>query len=207
MTVSEAVLPGEKQILQTASAVEARGIHVEIVETGAQALEALRRLIPAGATVMTASSQSLKEIGFEALLASNEHPWVNLKPDILAEADTERRLALRRKSVLADTTVGSVQAIAESGELVVVSGSGSQIPAFAFSSPNVIWVAGIQKIVPTLEDALRRIREHSLPHAQALGRAAGKHDIRVGKLLIFEHESAQSGRSVHLILVKEHVGV
>ena len=204
---NDAVLPSEYQVIQTADAIKARGIHVDIVDTGAQALEKLKSLIPAGATVMTAASQTLQEIGLEDLLISKAHPWVNLKDAVLAETDISRQFALRRSSTLSNYHLGSVQAIAETGEIVVASGTGSQNPGLTFSSGNVIWVAGIQKIVPTLEDALRRVREYSLPREIERMQALGYPGAIIGKLLIFEYEAPYLNRNVHLILVKEPVGI
>jgi hypothetical protein len=116
---------------------------------------------------------------------------------------------LRFQATLAPYYLGSVQAIAETGEVVVASGTGSQIPAYAFSSPNVIWVAGVQKIVPTLEDAIRRVREYSFEQEDKKWKALGYPGASLSKLLIIEKEPpfAYTGRTVTLILVKEQVGV
>ncbi len=203
---NNAVLPSEQQLSQAAEAITARGIHVELVDTGAQALEIIKATIPEGATVMTGASLTLQEIGFEEMLIAKTHPWVNFKDTLLAETDFGRQMALRRESTLADYFLGSVQAIAETGELVVASSTGSQIPGYAFSSVNVILVAGIQKIVPTLEDALRRVREYSLPREIERMRELGYSGTQIGKLLIIEQESAFLQRNVRLILVKEPVG-
>ena len=48
---------------QTAAAITERGIQVDIVGSGAQALERIQQLIPAGARVMTGDSVTLKQIG------------------------------------------------------------------------------------------------------------------------------------------------
>ncbi len=76
-------------------------------------------------------------------------------------------MQLRQEATLADYFIGSAQAITESGELIFASASGSQLPAYTFSSPHVIWVAGVQKIVPNIEAALRRVREIALPAEDA----------------------------------------
>jgi L-lactate utilization protein LutB len=200
-------LASDEQVLQTAAALKARGFNVEIVDTAAEALEKVRALIPAGASLMTGASQTLQNIGLEDVLISKDHPWNNLKDEILAETDTARQAELRRNSILAPYYLGSVQAISQTGEVVIASASGSQLPAYAFSSPNVIWVAGIQKIVPTLEDALRRVREYSFEQEDKKWKAMGYPGSLLAKILILEHESPRMGRNVTLILVKEQVGV
>ncbi len=206
-TLSYTDLATASQVQQTAEAVQARGIKVHIVDTPAQALEKIHELIPAGSDVMTGGSQTLREIGLEDLLMAKTHPWVNLKDAILAENNPVKQGHLRAQSTLAQYFLGSVHAIAETGEIVIASGSGSQIPSYAFSSRNVIWVAGTQKIVPNLDAALKRVREYALPQEDKRMKALGYPGSAITKLLIVEAEPAMLQRNVNLILVNHLVGV
>ncbi len=206
-TLNYAELAPAEQVKQTVAAVEARGIKVHLVDTPAQALEKIHELIPAGSDIMTGGSQTLRHIGLEDLLMSKTHPWVNLKDAILAENNPEKQGKLRAQSTLAQYFLGSVHAIAETGEIVIASGSGSQIPSYAFTSRNVIWVAGTQKIVPTLDAALKRVREYALPQEDKRMKALGYPGSAITKLLIVEAEPAMLQRNVNLILVNHLVGV
>ena len=47
--------------------------------------------------------------------------------------------------------------------MVVASGTGSQLAPYASGAGKLILVVGNQKVVRDLEEALRRIREYSLP--------------------------------------------
>jgi len=200
-------LAGKERLYRTMAALHDRGIQAEISTSRPNALARLHELIPAGSSLMTGASATLKEIGFESELMSGNHPWNWLKPAILAEKDPESQQDLRRHSSISDCFVGSVQAVTEAGELVIASGSGSQIAAYAYSSPRVIWVVGGQKIVADLESALRRVREWCVPKMEELTRASGRPDLGVvGKLLIFEREMAHLSRNVHLILVEDMLG-
>jgi hypothetical protein len=140
-------------------------------------------------------------------LISGNHPWRNFKADLLAEKDPVKQSIMRREGTLAEFFLGSVNALAETGELVFASGSGSQLPAYAYSSRNVIWVVGAQKITPTLEDALRRVREYVLPledqRQKSLGNKAGS---RINRILIIEGEPAYLRRNLTLILVNQVLG-
>src|SRR5918911_178745 len=158
-----AALPTQERIHKTIDAVNARGIHAELAESKEDALARIREMIPPQAVVMTGGSVTLQQIGFEALLISGEHPWRNFKADLLSEKDPAKQTAMRRQGTLAEFYLGSVNALAETGELVFASGTGSQLPAYAYTSRNVIWVAGVQKITPTLDDALKRVREYVFP--------------------------------------------
>jgi len=205
-TLSYTDLANSTQLEQTVEAIQARGIKVHVVETPADALAKIHDLIPAGSDIMTGGSQTLREIGLEELLMAKTHPWVNLKDAILAENNPEKQGQLRAQSTLAPYFLGSVHAIAQSGEIVIASGSGSQIPSYAFSSKNVIWVAGTQKIVPTLDEAIRRLRQYVLPKEDARMKGLGYPGSAINKILIVEAEPAIFQRNVNLILVKHLLG-
>lgn len=200
-------LPAPERVQRTLDAVNAHGIHAELMETKEAALERVQAILPPGCVVMTGSSVTLQQIGFEEILISGNHPWRNFKADLLAEKDPVKQSTMRRQGALAEFYLGSVNALAETGELIFASGSGSQLPAYAFTSRNVIWVAGTQKIMSTLEDALRRVREYVLPledqRQKSLGNQAGS---RINKILIIEGEPPYLRRNLALILVNQVLG-
>ncbi|KCZ71213.1 hypothetical protein ANME2D_03248 [Candidatus Methanoperedens nitroreducens] len=198
-------LASEETVKRVMEAVGHRGISPEFVNTKEDALRRLQELIPPGAEIMTGGSTTLQEIGFVDLLKSGKHPWKNWKDMILAEKDEKKQNELRKRSVLSEYFLGSVHAIAETGELVIASATGSQLPSYVFTSRNVIWVAGTQKITPALDAAIKRVREHSLPLEDARMKREGYWGSTVGKLLIFERET-DPGRKLTLILVNEKLG-
>jgi len=67
----------------------------------------------------------------------------------------------------------------------------------------VIWVAGINKLVPTVEDGLKRLREVALPLEDQRMKRLGAKGSHIGKLVIFERE--QPGR-ITLVLAGEPLG-
>jgi L-lactate utilization protein LutC len=201
-------LPTPDQLQKTMAAVRERGITAELMESPQAALARLQALIPPGATVSTGASSTLQAIGFEALLKSGQHPWRNLRAEILAEKDPARQMALRQQSTLADYYLGSVHGIVQTGEIVVASATGSQIAPYAYSSRHIIWVAGAQKIVPTLDAAIQRVRQRSLPlEVDRVKKALGNQATTfVGKLMIFEREAPYLRRQVTLLLLNEVIG-
>lgn len=199
-------LPTSDTVQKTVKAVMARGINVILVNNKTEALTQLKQLIPAGAPVITASSQTLTEIGLDDIFISGEHPWKNLKTEILAEKDPIKQTILRKQATLSDYYLGSVNAIAESGEIVFGSATGSQLPAYAFSSSHVIWVAGTQKITVNLEEAIRRVREYVTPLVDEQIKRMGGPGTTMGKLMIFEREVPFLKRQITLILVNEVLG-
>ncbi len=199
------IRPNKKLLKHTLTALATRGIQTQLTDTRDQALEELRKLLPKGAELMTGSSTTLEQIGFTDLLKSDQHPWKNLKAALLAEKNPVKQSLLRKQATLADYYIGSVQAITETGQVLIASNTGSQIPAYAFSSPHVIWVVGTQKIVATLEDGLRRIRDYCLPHEDQRMKKNGLPGSALGKILIFERETS-ARRSLRMILVNKVLG-
>jgi LUD domain len=197
-----------EQVASTAEALKARGIAADTVQTAEEALARLRDLIPPGASVSTGASLTLKQIGFEDLLASGSHPWKNLKAEFLAEKDPARQMILRRKSTLADYYLGSVHAVAQAGEVVIASMTGSQLAPYGYAASNVIWVVGAQKITGSLDEAIRRVREYVLPHEDARMRefSGGKMGSMIGKLLIFEREALFLNRRITMLIVQQKLG-
>ena len=182
------------------------GIEAVLVGNRTEALEQVKSLIPNGASIMNGSSRTLEEIGFVDYLKSGNHGWKNLHEEIIAEKDPARQAMLRKQAALSDYYLGSVHAVAETGQLVIASNSGSQLPHIVFTSPNLIFVVGIQKIAPDLDAALLRVREYVLPLEDKRMKDVGMGGSAISKLLIFEREPVFLGRKVHVIFVNEKIG-
>ena len=198
-------LASDESVKRTKQATKSRNIHIEYVSSKDDALRMVQNLIPAGAQVMTGGSETLQEIGLIDLLKSGNHTWNNLKDKIMAEKDEARQAELRIQSVLSEYFLGSVHAIAETGELVFASATGSQLPSYTYTCRNVIWVAGTQKIVPTLADAIQRVEKYVLPREDARMKREGYSGSVIGKLLIVKFE-IDPNRNLKLILVPEKLG-
>ena len=202
MTYTE--LATQTSINTTFEHLQTRNIHPQLVNSKLEALAAIKKLIPDGASVMTGSSTTLEQIGFIELLKSGGHPWNNLKAAIVTEQDPAKQAELRRQSSLSQFFLGSIHALTEDGQALIASASGSQLPSYAFTSDNVIWVVGAQKIVPNLEAAFDRLRSYVLPLEDKRMKATGASGSTIGKILVFEREIMP--RQIHLILVNEQLG-
>jgi len=174
-----------------------------VVNSGAEALAKLKELLPEGAEIYNNTSETLDVIGFSDFVHGNPR-FRNLHDDMRAESDPAKQRDIRRRATLADYFIGSVQSISETGEVVVVSGSGSQIAAYVFNAGHVIWVAGTQKICPSLDHAVARARGYTVERHDEWLVEQGRNPSTVGKLLISERE-AVAGR-ITVILIKESLG-
>jgi L-lactate utilization protein LutC len=147
---------------RAATALRAHGFTVEILDDAASARSRVSDLIPDGASVFTAASETLRRSGIDAdINASGRYQAV--KPRVLAMDRVTRADDIRRLTAIPDVVVGSVAALTETGSLVVASASGSQLPAYAGGAAHAIWIVGAQKVVPDLNTALRRVEDYALP--------------------------------------------
>lgn len=156
-----------------------------------------------GSEVMNGSSTTLIEIGYDDHLIA-ERSWKDLHAIIVSEDDAEKRKEIRRKSVTSEYFLSGVNAIAATGELVSCDATGSRVGAWPFAARRLILVAGVNKIVPTLQDALQRVREYAFLLEDARFHRIYGLPSRIGKCVILAGE-AQPGR-ITLILVKGSLG-
>ncbi|MDO8577502.1 MAG: lactate utilization protein [Candidatus Wildermuthbacteria bacterium] len=199
-------LASREAVERAIAALAERGVGSELVNNRTEAFERIRALIPQNASIMNGSSRTLEEIGFVDYLKSGQHPWNNLHQAILDEKDPQKQAELRKQSVLSDYYLGSVHGVAQTGEMVIASNSGSQLPHIVFTSPNLIFVVGTQKIVPDLEAAIKRVWEYVLPLEDKQMKSMGASGSAISKLLIFEKEPDFMKRTVRVIFVQEKLG-
>lgn len=199
-------LAGVESVEKTAESLRAKGYEVIIVESGKEALQKIKQLIPKGASVMNGSSVTLEQIGYPDYLKSGEHGWDDLHKKVTAEKDQEKRVALRKQSAFSDFYLGSVHALTEEGEFLIASNTGSQLPSIVYTSDNLIFVVGTQKIVPTLPDAFRRLEDYVVPLEDEHMKKLYGSGTRLSKIVVFKHESTYSTRKIRLLLVKEKLG-
>lgn len=196
-----------KEVVQkTIEGLKTRNVEAFIVENGAEALAKIKELIPKGASVMNGASVTLEQIGFVDYLKAGEHGWNNLHAAIVAEKDGAKQAELRRLALTSEYYLGSVHGLAETGEFIVASNTGSQLPHIVFSSQNVILVVSTKKITPTLPEAYQRLMEHVIPLEEVHMQKLYGVSTNPSKILTFTKESEYNGRKVRMILVNEDLG-
>ncbi|KND49138.1 MAG: Transcriptional regulators of sugar metabolism [Parcubacteria bacterium C7867-003] len=199
-------LASKEIIERTTKALAERNVEAIFVETKEKALDKIIELIPEGASIMNGASKTLEQVGFVDFLKSGEHKWNNLHEAILAEKDPAKQAELRKNSVLSDFYLGSVHGLAETGEFIIASNTGSQLSHIVFTSQNLILVASTKKISPTLKEATERLYEHVVPlEDERMMGVYGAH-TQVNKIVVFNGENPMYGRKVRIILVNEDLG-
>ena len=196
-------LASEMSILKTVESLTQRNISALAVDSTDEAVKLLLTLVPSGSEVYCGTSETLNSIGFPEYIRNNPD-YRSLDREFESESDPQNKQELRRLSSISEYYIGSVQAISETGEVVVASSSGSQIGAYAFGAKHVILVSGTQKICPSLSDAISRVRGYSTDKHDEWLAEKGIGPAPIGKLLILEKET-QLGR-LTVLLVREDLG-
>ncbi|WP_247731365.1 lactate utilization protein [Halovivax limisalsi] len=197
-------LPTDEAIGRAVENLESNGFDVVVVDSAAEALETIQSHVPAGASVMNGHSTTLEEIEFMTYLSEGDHEWESLPDEIWSIEDDAERQAARREAQTADYFLGGINAIAETGELVAADRSGSRIGAYPFAASNLVIVSGVNKIVPTLDDALDRLESVAYPLENERAKEAYGVDSAIAKQLIFRQE-LEEGRTT-VVLVREQLG-
>ena len=199
-------LATKETVLKVIENLKGRNVEAVSVETKSEALDKIKELIPAGVSVMNGASVTLEQIGFVDYLKDGAHPWNNLHKAIVEEKDGAKQAQLRKEALSSDYYLGSVHALAETGEFIVASNTGSQLPHIVFSSPNLIFVVSTKKIVPTLTDAKDRLMKHVVPLEDVHMQEKYGFSTAVNKIVTFQNENPMMGRKVRMILVNEDLG-
>jgi hypothetical protein len=196
-------LADDARVRRTAVALEANGIGVLRAADAAEAKRIVLGLIPDGSQVHHGASQSLEESGIAEEIEKSGR-YEPLRPRIWSMDRKTQADEIRRLTSAPDVMLGSVHAVTESGLLLAVSASGSQLGPYATGAGRVILVVGTQKIVSDLEEGLRRINEYVFPLEDARAQAAYGVHSGVNKVLIINRELVP-GR-ITVVFVDEVLG-
>ena len=132
----------------------------EYVSCKEDVLPLVQALIPEGCTVATGGSRTLDECGVTELLRSGAYVYYDRNdPTLFAE----EKAAMTAKGATADVYLCSSNAITENGELYNVDGFSNRVAAIANGPKKVILVVGVNKIVPDINAAIRRVKTIAAP--------------------------------------------
>jgi len=198
-----ATLGDKSTINRTSGALEANGIQVLRAANGADAKRIVLGLIPNGSEVHHGASKTLDDTGITDEI-ENSGRYEALRPRIWSMDRKTQATEIRKLSASPEVMLGSVHAVTETGSLITASMGGSQLGPYGSGAERVILVVGTQKIVPDLEEGLRRINEYAYPLEDARAQAAYGMPSGVNKILIINRE-IRPGR-ITVVLVDEVLG-
>lgn len=169
-------------------------------------------LIPKDVTIGLGGSVTLEEMG---LLDTFKHGQYKLI-DRYNQPSWEATVQAYKDGQHADYFVTSTNAITRSGELVNVDCSGNRVSSMIFGPDRVIIVAGVNKVVDTLDDAMKRLKHIAPLNCNRVGhntpcRETGKcEDCKIQPRMcnyttIIHHGMKFPGR-ISIVLIAEDIG-
>lgn len=149
-----------EQVKRTMDALVHNRMTPYYVDTREDVLPLVRSLLSEGCTIGVGGSVTLRETGLMDLIRSDAYRFYDrYEPNLTSEQRDE----VFRQAAFADVFLCSSNAVTEQGELYNVDGHSNRIAALAFGPNRVIVVVGINKLVPDLPAAVRRVKEVAAP--------------------------------------------
>ncbi|MDO5146093.1 MAG: lactate utilization protein [Eubacteriales bacterium] len=138
-----------------------RNFEASYCETGKEALEKALSLMEKGTVVASGGSTSIGEIGLLDYVKTHPEEYTYLDRSTAKSPEAAREL--HAKSVLADYYLMSTNAFTTDGQLVNIDGNGNRVSCLCFGPKQVIIVAGMNKMAPSVEAAYERVRQQACP--------------------------------------------
>ena len=131
-------------------------------KTKEEALQKALDLIPAGASVGWGGTMSAEQIGL--LNAVRGGDFKALDRDVCTTPDEREQMAYA--CLQADVFVTGANAMSLDGQMVNIDGTGNRVAAIVYGPKSVIVIAGMNKVMDSLDDAIRRARTIAAPQNQ-----------------------------------------
>jgi len=149
----------EKRAQRLIKNLQSRHFDAYYCDSKEAALEKALELIPKGATVGWGGAMSAEQIGLIAALNEGEYNTIDRDK---APTPAEREKAMKQ-CLMADVFVAGANALSMDGQMDSIDGNGNRVAALVYGPDSVVIVAGMNKVVDSLEDAVRRARTVAAP--------------------------------------------
>ena len=140
-------------IQRTIDSLTREGFAVRYFDTAKEAADYLCESI-SGKTVGFGGSVTLEQMGLYEKLAENNTVYWHWKTN---------NMETRTAAAGAEVYLSSANAIAETGEIVNIDGSGNRVAATLYNHERVVFVVGVNKIAEDYERAVFRARNVAAP--------------------------------------------
>ena len=124
-----------------------------------EALAKALELIPKGVSVGWGGAQSAEDIGLLNAVRTGDYNAI----DRDTARSPEERVKIMKQALLSDVFIVGANALSLDGQMVSIDGNGNRVAAIVYGPESVIVIAGMNKVVATLEDAVRRARTVAAP--------------------------------------------
>lgn len=128
-------------------------------ENKEEALVKALELIPEGASVGWGGALSAQQIGLiDAIRQGN---YTAIDRDVVSDPVEKKKVM--KQALLADVFIAGANALSLDGQMVSIDGNGNRVAAIVYGPESVIVIAGMNKVVDSLELAVHRARTVAAP--------------------------------------------
>lgn len=136
-----------------------RNIEVEYFETFEEVKSYILNIIPIESTIGIGHSTTLQRINItNSLLERGQTVY-----DKELAKNREECKSLKKKALTTDWYISGSNAISLDGRIVNVDHSGNRVAAISFGPDKVIIVVGNNKVVDTVDEAIKRVKNIACP--------------------------------------------
>lgn len=136
-----------------------RNIDVCYFDTLEDAAKRILNIVSESSTVGIGHSATLQRMNITKALIKRG----NIVYDKETAEDKQECILLKKKALTADWYITGSNAVSADGHIVNVDHSGNRVAAITFGPEYVIIVVGINKIVDTLDEAIKRVKNVACP--------------------------------------------
>jgi L-lactate utilization protein LutB len=141
------------------SNLERRNIKAYYYEDLEEARNEILNMIPEDVSIGIGNSQTLKKMGISGAMSEKG----NTVYDKTLAREQQEVIKIKKAALTADWYITGSNAISLEGHIVNIDHSGNRVAAMIFGPDNVVVVVGLNKIMPTLDEAVNRARAHAAP--------------------------------------------
>lgn len=145
-------------IKTTMENLEKNGIKPYYAESREDVVPLIKTLINNGESVSNGGSETLKQCKVFDLIKNGDYDFID-RTDL--EGEELRQAYIRAYGC--DTYFCSSNAVTQRGELYNVDGNSNRVSCIVYGPRQVIMVVGKNKIVPTINDAVERVKKCAAP--------------------------------------------
>lgn len=150
----------EKQGERCVAALKSHGFDAHFLRTVEEARSFILERVSRYESFGFGGSHTTRGLGLlEELKSGGKKVFDHWQGDIFGEEN----LKIRREQGRCDCFLCSANAISATGEIVNVDAAGNRNNAMTFGPRKIVIAAGMNKVTPDLESALRRVREVAAP--------------------------------------------
>lgn len=139
--------------------LQSRNFEAFYCENKEAALEKALELIPKGVSVGWGGAISAEQIGLLNVIRNGEYQAI----DRDTASSPEERARLMKQCLTAQVFIAGANALSLDGQMVNVDGVGNRVAAMVYGPDMVLIIAGMNKVVATLDDAITRARTIAAP--------------------------------------------